>query len=74
MTTVPSSELSPSILDDAYISHRDVGHEHRGVTHVVHCVSKRGIRGKALRLVGYGEVLEMEGSAGIRLTDIYTQI
>ncbi len=26
------------------------------------------------RLVGYGEVLEMEGSAGIRLTDIYTQI
>ena len=26
------------------------------------------------RLVGYGEVLELEGSAGIRLTDIYTQI
>ncbi len=26
------------------------------------------------RLVGYGEVLEMEGSAGIRLTDIYSQI
>jgi flagellar motor switch protein FliN/FliY len=26
------------------------------------------------RLIGYGEVLEMEGSAGIRLTDLYTQI
>lgn len=25
------------------------------------------------RLIGYGEVLELEGSAGIRLTDIYTQ-
>jgi flagellar motor switch protein FliN/FliY len=25
------------------------------------------------RLVGYGEVLEMEGSAGVRLTDLYTQ-
>ncbi len=26
------------------------------------------------RLIGYGEVLEMEGSAGVRLTDIYNQI
>ena len=26
------------------------------------------------RLIGYGEVLELEGSAGVRLTDIYTQI
>ena len=26
------------------------------------------------RLVGFGEVLELEGSAGIRLTDIHTQI
>jgi len=26
------------------------------------------------RLVGYGEVLELEGSAGIRLTDIYSPI
>ena len=26
------------------------------------------------RLVGYGEVLELEGSAGIRLTDIHNQI
>ena len=26
------------------------------------------------RLVGYGEVLEMEGSAGVRLTDLHTQI
>jgi len=26
------------------------------------------------RLVGYGEVLELEGSAGIRLTDIHTPI
>ncbi len=26
------------------------------------------------RLVGYGEVLELEGSAGIRLTDLYSQI
>lgn len=25
------------------------------------------------RLVGYGEVLELEGSAGIRLTDIHNQ-
>ncbi len=26
------------------------------------------------KIVGYGEVLELEGSAGIRLTDLYTQI